>query len=213
MKFMKIFYAVFFALALISVSCNKDDDDDTTTNQLSIVQNDTYDLTGAVVSNYGNYYSDSTYVYEVYLMSDSLSMDDDYSLSGSGTLIYFDLVTSDSTSVDGDYELDEDDIVAGSCFASGIYLGYSTNSYYGISYTAAYSLSSGTISIEMQEDSTYKVSFDCYSDVTGDDISGNYEGDASYLDYSSYFSMTSSEDYLETKKYLKSTFVSVDKMN
>ncbi len=213
MKFIKMFYALFFALAFLFVSCDKNDEEEDVTNTLSIVQNDTYDLTGSIVSYYGDYYGNSTYVYEVCLMSDSLSLDDSYSLSGSGTLIYFDLVTSDSTSVDGDYELVEEDNTAGSCFAAGIYLGYSTNSYYGYSYSAVYSLTSGTISVEMQNDSTYKVSFDCYSDVTGDNISGSYEGEASYLDYTSSTGLYSVQDGDESKNNFKSSFISASKTN
>lgn len=150
-------FAVFSLIAVL-VACSKDKDstssstNNSTSNELKIGA-DTYVLTSGMLEDYG---TDSAYAgtnFDIFLLSDGVSLDVNGDLQGTGYLVYFESFTTTSTGIEsGTYTYDSSSLTVNTFDEGQIVKVENGNAVDG------YTVTSGSYVVDNKGSDKYKIS-------------------------------------------------------
>lgn len=172
--------AICFVGTILS-ACDKSEENDSTSisNHLKIGDNE-YALSGGILEDYG---ADEFGQYEGYnidlsLLSDGFTMNGDGSISGSGTIIYFEMFSESETGLaSGEYVYDGTSPYPTESFDYGDYSeDFSVNE----SNATYVDIASGTVTV-VREGSSYEITIACV-DENGKAITGFYSGSLEFFE-------------------------------
>ncbi|NRD24511.1 hypothetical protein HNV10_14730 [Winogradskyella litoriviva] len=170
-------------ISVMSFSCGSDDDGGSDVSGALIYGDTEYELKSGIISNYGDYYEDGVYNFDISLLSSEFTISDDEVVPDDAIIsgVYFELFTETEGDLEvGTYSFDSFSFDANTFNDGEVYLNVSVDS---LEDETSFEVTSGSFTV-LDNGSSYEFEFEGTLE-NGQSFSGYYNGSLYAEDYSS----------------------------